>query len=56
MMNYRLMQCMQRGLPPDIDVYDAAAWSAPGPLSEQSVAQGSLPVRVPDFTQGRSES
>ncbi len=56
LMNYRLMQCMHQGLPPDIDVYDAAAWSAPGPLSEQSVAQGCLPVRFPDFTQGRNES
>ena len=27
--------------------------SAPGPLSEQSVAQGSAPVRFPDFTRGR---
>ena len=30
------------------DVYDAAAWSAPGPLSEISVAKGSAPVRFPD--------
>lgn len=52
LMNYRLMQCMREGRPPDIDVYDAAAWSAPGPLSEQSVAQGSMPVRFPDFTRG----
>jgi len=29
----RLVECMRKGLPPDIDVYDAAAWSAPGPLS-----------------------
>lgn len=28
-MAYRLIQCMKQGLPPDIDVYDAAAWSAP---------------------------
>jgi hypothetical protein len=38
---------------PDIDVYDAAAWSAPGPLSEASVAKGSAPVKFPDFTRGR---
>ena len=36
-MNYRLMDCVKRGLAPDIDVYDAAAWSAPTPLSEKSV-------------------
>ncbi|MEO8658819.1 MAG: Gfo/Idh/MocA family oxidoreductase [Bryobacteraceae bacterium] len=53
LMVYRLMQCMKDGLVPDMDVYDAAAWSAPGPLSEQSVAQGSAPVKFPDFTRGR---
>jgi predicted dehydrogenase len=52
-MVYRLMECMRKGLPPDFDVYDAAAWSAPGPLSEASVAQGSAPVKFPDFTRGR---
>ena len=31
LMNYRLIECLREGLPPDIDVYDAAAWSAPGP-------------------------
>ncbi|MFL6416643.1 MAG: gfo/Idh/MocA family oxidoreductase, partial [Bryobacteraceae bacterium] len=50
---YRLAECMRKGLPPDLDVYDAAAWSAPGPLSEQSVANGSAPAKFPDFTRGR---
>src|SRR5947209_9405563 len=36
---YRLMQCVRNGVPPALDVYDAAAWSAPGPLSRDSVAQ-----------------
>jgi predicted dehydrogenase len=49
---YRLMYCMQQGLPPDMDVYDAATWSAPGPLSEMSVAKGSTPMAFPDFTRG----
>jgi hypothetical protein len=52
-MLYRLLECMQQGLPPDMDVYDAAAWSAPGPLSCLSVQQGSAPVKFPDFTRGR---
>ena len=52
-MAWRLVQCIRHGQPPDIDVYDAAAWSAPGPLSEQSVAKGSMPMRFPDFTRGR---
>ena len=55
-MAYRLIECMKQGLAPDIDVYDAAAWSAPGPLSEASVAQGSAPQRFPDFTRGKWQS
>lgn len=51
-MAYRLVQCMREGLAPDFDVYDAAAWSAPFPLSEMSVAKGSAPVPFPDFTRG----
>jgi predicted dehydrogenase len=52
-MNYRLVQLFRQGLPPDMDVYDAAAWSAPGPLSEISVAWEGLPLPFPDFTRGR---
>jgi predicted dehydrogenase len=52
-MLYRLVECMQKGLPPDMDVYDAAAWSAAGPLSRDSVASGGAPVKFPDFTRGR---
>ena len=54
-MSWRLVQCVREGLAPDMDVYDAAAWSAPAALSEQSVAGGSLPVEFPDFTRGRWE-
>jgi hypothetical protein len=53
LMCYRLIQCMREGLEPDINVYDAAAWSAPGPLSELSVAKGSMPIKFPDFTRGQ---
>jgi len=35
-----------------IDVYDSAAWMAVTCLSEQSIAMGSMPVPVPDFTNG----
>jgi hypothetical protein len=52
-MSWRLLQCVREGLVPDMDVYDAATWSAPSPLSEQSVANGSAPVDFPDFTRGR---
>ena len=52
-MLYRLLQCMRQGLSPDMDVYDAAEWSAPGPLSTISVANGSAPAKFPDFTRGK---
>lgn len=55
-MAYRLIECMRDGLPPDFDVYDAAAWSAPWPLSEESVRNGSKPVKFPDFTRGGWEA
>ncbi len=51
-MNWRLIQCLREGLPLDLTVYDAAAWSSVVPLSIASVAQGSAPVAVPDFTRG----
>jgi hypothetical protein len=54
-MAWRLVQCMREGLPPDYDVYDAAAWSAPWALSETSLRQGSAPVRFPDFTRGAAK-
>ncbi len=36
-----------------LDVYDSVLMCVHGPLSETSIAQGSLPVKVPDFTRGR---
>lgn len=53
MMDWRLIDCLRNGLPVDMDVYDAAAWSVVGPLSEWSVANGSKPIVIPDFTMGR---
>ncbi len=35
-----------------IDIYDALAWSAITPLSEQSIAEGFKTLEFPDFTQG----
>jgi hypothetical protein len=51
-MCWRVVQSMKDGEAPDFDVYDAAAWSAPGPLSEISIAKGSAPVKFPDFSRG----
>lgn len=50
--DFRLIQCLRNGWPLDFNVYDAAAWTAIGPLSEKSVANGSAPVEFPDFTRG----
>lgn len=52
LMDWRLIDCLRNGIPLDIDVYDAAAWSAIGPLSEKSIAKRSSSVEVPDFTSG----
>lgn len=52
-MDARLIYCLRHGLPLDIDVYDAAEWSCLTELSEISAREGSRPVPVPDFTNGR---
>ncbi|MFO7825332.1 MAG: Gfo/Idh/MocA family oxidoreductase [Cyclobacterium sp.] len=52
LMDWRLIDCLRNGIPLDMDVYDAAAWSAIGPLSEWSVANRSETIDVPDFTRG----
>ena len=53
-MNYRLIQAMREGTPPDMDVYDAAAWSAPGPLSficvAHDIANGLKVARATELT------
>jgi len=36
-----------------IDIYDAVAWSAITPLSEQSIAQDNRTLEFPDFTEGK---
>ena len=51
-MDYRLVYCLRNGLPLDMDVYDAAEWSAIIELSRTSVANGGRPVAIPDFTRG----
>ena len=51
-MDYRLIYCLQNGLPLDQDVYDAAEWSCIGELSATSAKHNSMPVAVPDFTRG----
>ncbi|MFD9291970.1 Gfo/Idh/MocA family protein [Streptomyces sp. NPDC060030] len=52
MLVFRLMQCMRLGLAPDFDVYDAATWTAPVPLSHLSIKAKGAPQQIPDFTRG----
>lgn len=51
-MDYRLIYCLNNGLPLDQDVYDAAEWSCLVPLTKLSVQNGGRPVEIPDFTRG----
>jgi len=53
LMFWRVVYCLRNGEALDQDVYDAAAWSVIGPLSEKSIAKRSTSVDVPDFTRGR---
>ncbi|MDR1896444.1 MAG: Gfo/Idh/MocA family oxidoreductase [Prevotellaceae bacterium] len=51
-MDYRLIYCLQNGLPLDMDVYDLAEWCSLIPLTEISLDNNSAPVEIPDFTRG----
>jgi len=39
-----------------IDVYDSVSMSVLVALAEQSIANGSAPVKCPDFTRGKWET
>jgi len=51
-MDYRMVYCLNNGLPLDMDVYDLAEWCCVTELSRISLANGCAPVEVPDFTRG----
>ena len=51
-MDYRLIYCLNNGLPLDMDVYDLAEWCCITELSRISLENGNIPVEVPDFTRG----
>ena len=51
-MDYRLMYCLNHGLPLDMDVYDLAEWCCVTELSRISLENGCVPVEIPDFTRG----
>jgi hypothetical protein len=54
--DYRLIKCLNEGLPTDMNVYDAAALSAVVELSVKSTAKKSRAEEFPDFTRGRWRS
>lgn len=49
---HAFVEAVKNRAPAPLDAYDAAAWSAVTPLSEQSIANGSQAVAFPDFTRG----
>lgn len=51
-MDYRLIYCLNHGLPLDLDVYDGVEASCLVGLTQLSVENGGALVEVPDFTRG----
>lgn len=49
---HNFIESIKRNIAPQMDVYDAAAWSAITPLSESSIELGNETVDFPDFTGG----
>lgn len=47
------VESAKRNIPPPMDAYDAAAWSAITPLSETSIANNGEVQDFPDFTRAR---
>lgn len=50
---HAFIEALKAGEPMPIDIYDAVAWSAITPLSEQSIAEGYKTLAFPDFTAGK---
>ncbi len=49
---HAFVEALKAQAPMPIDIYDAVAWSAITPLSEQSIAEGFKTLAFPDFTRG----
>ncbi|MBO4315913.1 MAG: Gfo/Idh/MocA family oxidoreductase [Prevotella sp.] len=48
-MDWRLIHCLNHGLPLDMDVYDLAEWCAVAELSRKSIELGFKAVEIPQF-------
>ena len=55
-MRHRIIECLQKGLSLDQNVYEGAFWSAVTELSGHSVDQDGAPQQFPDFTRGSWKS
>lgn len=53
---HAFVEALKAGEPMPIDIYDAVAWSAITPLSEQSIAEDYRTLAFPDFTEGKWRS
>ena len=47
------IESLRKEIAPPLDVYDAASMSVICPLSEESIANNSASVEIPDFTKGK---
>lgn len=52
MMMYRIVECLQQGLPLDQNMYEGCFWSAVTPLSARSIEEDGSAQKFPDFTRG----
>jgi hypothetical protein len=50
---HAFVEAVKAEAPMPIDIFDAVAWSAITPLSEQSIAEGFRTLEFPDFTKGK---
>ena len=50
--DHALVEPVKRKKNISLDAYDATAWSSIAPFSEMSIAHGSEPMDVLDFTRG----
>ena len=56
LMDLSWTQCLQKGLPLDMSVYDLASWCSICEASDKSCRAGSTPQKLPDFTRGAWKS
>ena len=55
-MIYRIVECLQKGLPLDQNLYEGCFWSSVTELSGKSIAQEGTPQKFPDFTRGNGKN